>query len=156
MTYPNGCHVVELLIDPDTGIVELDRYAAVDDYGTIVHPGIVEGQVHGAIVQGVGQALMEHTAFDPATGQQLSASFMDYAMPRASDVPRFSLAFNSTRCTTNPLGVKGCGESGAIAAYPAIANAIDDALAPLGAAPLDGPATPERIWRLIRDSRQGR
>ena len=150
MTFPNGTHVVEVEIDPDTGRVTLERYTAVDDYGVIVNPMVVAGQAHGAIAQGSGQALLETAVYDPESGQALAASFMDYALPRADDLPAFSLGFNSTRCTTNPLGVKGCGEAGAIAAFPAIHNAIHDALAPLGCKNFDGPASPARVWRAMR------
>ncbi|MDH3699709.1 MAG: xanthine dehydrogenase family protein molybdopterin-binding subunit [Alphaproteobacteria bacterium] len=153
MTYPNGCHIAEVEIDPETGTVAVVRYAAVDDYGAIINPMVAEGQVHGAIAQGIGQALMEHAVYQPETGQLLSASFMDYAMPRAADLPSFDVAFNGTNCTTNPLGVKGCGEAGAVAAYPAVTSAIGDALASLNAIgdpnEFAGPATPERIWRAI-------
>jgi carbon-monoxide dehydrogenase large subunit len=149
MTYPNGAHVVEVEIDRDTGQVSLACYTAVDDYGVLVNPMIAAGQAHGAIAQGVGQALLERTVYDPDSGQLIAGSFMDYAMPRADDLPLFDVGFNGTRCTTNPLGVKGCGEAGAIAAFPAIANAIADALAPLGAADLPGSATPPQIRRLI-------
>ena len=149
MTFPNGAHVVEVEIDRDTGRVELVRYCAVDDYGVLVNPMVATGQAHGAMAQGIGQALLERAAYDPDTGQMLAASFMDYAMPRADDLPSFDLGFNPTRCTTNPLGVKGCGEAGAIAAFPAIANAIVDALAPLGVTNFAGPATPERIWQAM-------
>src|SRR5206468_10569071 len=114
---------------------------------------IAAGQAHGAIAQGVGQALLEHALYDPASGQPIAGSFMDYAMPRADDLPSFSLGFNSTRCTTNPLGVKGCGEAGAIAAFPAIANAVLDALAPLGVRNFTGPASPAHIWQAIQDSK---
>jgi carbon-monoxide dehydrogenase large subunit len=145
MTFPNGAHVVEVEIDRDTGEVSLARYTAIDDYGVLVNPTIAAGQAHGAIAQGIGQALLEHAVYDPASGQPIAGSFMDYAMPRADDLPFFTLGFNSTRCTTNPLGVKGCGEAGAIAAFPAIANAIADALAPFGAPDLASPATPARI-----------
>jgi adenylate cyclase len=147
MTYPNGAHVAEVEIDRDTGQVTLARYTAVDDYGVLVNSMIATGQAHGAIAQGVGQALLEHAAYDPGSGQLLAGSFLDYAMPRADGLPSFALAFNGTRCTTNPLGVKGCGEAGAIAAFPAIANAISDARAPLGITDLAGPATSERICR---------
>jgi carbon-monoxide dehydrogenase large subunit len=149
MTFPNGAHVVEVEIDRDTGQVSLARYTAVDDYGVLVNPMIAAGQAHGAIAQGVGQALFEHAVYDPASGQLVAGSFMDYAMPRADDLPSFTLGFNSTRCTTNPLGVKGCGEAGAIAAFPAIANAIADALAPFGTIDIAGPATPSRIRTAI-------
>jgi len=150
MTFPNGAHVVEVEIDRDTGQVTLARYTAVDDYGVLVNPMIAAGQAHGAIAQGVGQALLEHAVYDPGSGQLVAGSFMDYAMPRADDLPSFDLGFNSTRCTTNPLGVKGCGEAGAIAAFPAIANAITDALAPIGVIDFAGPATASQIWRVIR------
>ncbi len=151
MTYPNGAHVVEVEIDPETGQVSLARYTAVDDYGVLINPMIAAGQAHGAIAQGVGQALLEHAVYDPGSGQLVAGSLMDYALPRADDLPSFDLGFNSTRCTTNPLGVKGCGEAGAIAAFPAIANAIADALAPLGSSDFTGPATPLQIWRVTRD-----
>ncbi len=153
MTFPNGAHVVEVEIDRDTGQVTLARYAAVDDYGVLVNPMIAAGQAHGAIAQGAGQALLERAAYDPRSGQLLAGSFLDYALPRADDLPLFALGFNPTRCTTNPLGVKGCGEAGAVAAFPAITNAIADAL---GVADLAGPATAERVWRAITDrSREG-
>jgi aerobic carbon-monoxide dehydrogenase large subunit len=149
MTFPNGTHVVEVEIDPDTGIVALTRLTAVDDYGVMVNPMIAAGQAHGAIAQGVGQALMEHAVYDSGSGQMLAGSFMDYALPRADDLPSFHLEFNGTRCTTNPLGVKGCGEAGAVAMLPAVHNAIVDALAPLGVTHFDGPATPFRVWQAI-------
>jgi carbon-monoxide dehydrogenase large subunit len=150
MTFPNGTHVAEIEIDPETGAVTLARYGAVDDYGVLVNPMVATGQAHGAIAQGAGQAMLEHAHYDPESGQLLSGSFMDYALPRADDLPPFALGFNPTRCTTNPLGVKGCGEAGAVAAFPAIGNAIRDALKPLGAADFAGPATPERVWRALR------
>jgi carbon-monoxide dehydrogenase large subunit len=150
MTFPNGAHVVEVEIDRDTGEVKLACYTAVDDYGVLVNPMIAMGQAHGAIAQGIGQALLDHAVYDPASGQPIAGSFMDYAMPRADDLPSFDLGFNGTRCTTNPLGVKGCGEADAIAAFPAIANAIADALAPLGVTDLAGSAITEQIWRAIK------
>ncbi len=150
MTFPNGTHVVEVEIDRDTGCVSLVRHTAVDDYGVLVNPMIASGQAHGAIAQGVGQALLEHAVYDRETGQPIAGSFMDYALPRADDLPSFELNFNSTRCTTNPLGVKGCGEAGAVGAFPAVANAILDALTPFGVTVLDGPATPLRIWQAMR------
>jgi aerobic carbon-monoxide dehydrogenase large subunit len=149
MTFPNGAHVAEVEIDRDTGQVRLARYTAVDDYGVLVNPMIATGQAHGAIAQGVGQALFEHAVYDPRSGQLLAGSLMDYAMPRADDLPSYDLGFNGTRCTTNPLGVKGCGEAGAVGAFPAVTNAILDALTPLGVTDLAGPATPERIWRAV-------
>jgi aerobic carbon-monoxide dehydrogenase large subunit len=152
MTFPNGTHVVEVEVDRETGQVMLVRLTAVDDYGVLVNPMVAAGQAHGAIAQGVGQALSEHAVYDPVSGQLLAGSFMDYALPRADDLPSFRLEFNGTRCTTNPLGVKGCGEAGAVALFPAINNAILDALAPLGVTGFDGPATPFRIWRAMREA----
>ncbi|MBN9536161.1 MAG: hypothetical protein BGN99_16960 [Alphaproteobacteria bacterium 65-37] len=149
MTFPNGAHVVEVEVDRDTGRVALVRYTAVDDYGVLVNPMVASGQAHGAMAQGIGQALLEGAVYDPASGQMITGSFMDYALPRADDLPSFDLGFNGVPCTTNPLGVKGCGEAGAIAAFPAIANAILDALAPLGVQGFDGPASPARIWQAI-------
>jgi carbon-monoxide dehydrogenase large subunit len=151
MTFPNGAHVVEVEIDRDTGRATLARYTAVDDYGVLVNPMIARGQAHGAIAQGVGQALLEHAVYDPTSGQLVAGSLMDYALPRADDLPSYDLGFNGTPCTTNPLGVKGCGEAGAVGAFPAVTNAILDALAPLGVGDFTGPATPERIWRAVRD-----
>ena len=153
MTFPNGAHVVEVEIDRETGRVALVRYTAVDDYGVLVNPMVASGQAHGAMAQGVGQALLEHATYDAGSGQMLAGSFMDYALPRADDLPSFDLGFNSTPCTTNPLGVKGCGEAGAIAAFPAIANAILDALAPLGVTSFEGPATPAHIWQAMEAAR---
>jgi carbon-monoxide dehydrogenase large subunit len=150
MTFPNGAHVVEIEIDRETGEVLLKRYTAVDDYGILVNPLIVAGQMHGAITQGIGQALLETVVYDNHSGQLLTGSFMDYALPRADDLPFYKTDFNSTRCTTNPLGVKGCGEAGTIAAPPAIANAIVDALSRFGITHFDGPATPARIWSLLQ------
>jgi carbon-monoxide dehydrogenase large subunit len=147
MTFPNGTHVVEVEIDRGTGRVSLARHTAVDDYGVIVNPMIAAGQAHGAIAQGSGQALMEHAVYDAQTGQFVSGSFMDYAMPRAGDFPTFNLAFNNTVCTTNPLGVKGCGEAAAVGIFPAINNAVADALGSDGI--LDGPVTSERVWRAL-------
>ncbi|MYE00115.1 MAG: xanthine dehydrogenase family protein molybdopterin-binding subunit [Alphaproteobacteria bacterium] len=152
MTFPNGTHLAEVEIDPETGAVRLVRYAAFDDYGEHIDDAIVTGQVHGAIAQGVGQALLEEAVFEPETVQPITGSFMDYAMPRADDLPSFDVAFTPTRCTTNPLGVKGCGEAGAIAGYPAVTNAILDALAPLGVRGFEGAATPFRIWKAVREA----
>ena len=151
MTFPNGTHVVEVEIERDTGRVTLDRYTAVDDYGVLVNPMVASGQAHGSIAQGSGQALMEQAVYDPDSGQPVTGSFMDYALPRASDMPSFALSFNGTPCTTNPLGVKGAGEAGAVGAFPAIANAIVDALAPFGVTGFEGPATPFRIWRAMHE-----
>ncbi|MBM3511475.1 MAG: xanthine dehydrogenase family protein [Alphaproteobacteria bacterium] len=154
--FPNGCHVAEVEVDPETGQVVLTRLTAVDDFGTVVNPMIVEGQVHGGMVQGAGQALMEAIIYEPASGQLLTGSFMDYAIPRAEDVPMFALDTLPDPCRTNPLGVKGCGETGAIGAPPAIINAIVDALADLGVRHLDMPATPARVWQAIQTAMRAR
>ena len=151
-TFPNGCHVAEVEIDPDTGVVSLQSYVAVDDFGVIVNPMIAAGQVHGGIAQGIGQALLEHAVYDPDSGQLLSGSFMDYALPRADDLPSFDLSFQGVPCTTNPLGVKGLGEAGAIGAFPAVINAVADALAPYGVTEFEGPATAQSVWRAIHGS----
>jgi carbon-monoxide dehydrogenase large subunit len=152
-TYPNGCHLCELEVDPDTGDVELLRYVVVDDFGVVVNPLLVGGQVHGGTAQGIGQALLEHTVYD-GDGQLLTGSFMDYCMPRADDIPAIELTLiEDTPCTTNPMGVKGAGEAGAIGACPAVINAVVDALAPLGVHHIDMPATPEKVWRAVQDAR---
>ena len=143
--FPNGCHVCEVEIDPDTGEVTVDRYAAVDDFGRLINPLIVRGQVHGAVAQGLGQALGESMIYEES-GQLITASFMDYPVPRASGIPPFTLAFNEEQCQTNPLGVKGAGEGGCVAAPPAVINAILDAVRPLGIRHIDMPATPHRLW----------
>ncbi|MGH6988810.1 MAG: xanthine dehydrogenase family protein molybdopterin-binding subunit [Stellaceae bacterium] len=147
-TFPNGCHICELEIDGDTGATTILRYTVVDDMGLVVNPMIVMGQIQGGVVQGVGQALMEHTVFDEA-GQLLSGSFQDYAMPRADDVPNFTIEFNAVPCTTNVMGVKGAGEAGAVGSLASVINAVIDALQPLGIKSIDMPATPLRIWRAI-------
>ncbi|HMA16706.1 MAG TPA: molybdopterin cofactor-binding domain-containing protein, partial [Kiloniellaceae bacterium] len=153
-TYPNGCHLCELEVDPDTGTVKLLRYVVVDDFGVVVNPLLVGGQVHGGTVQGIGQALLEHTVYD-ADGQLLTGSLMDYCLPRADDVPPIELTLvEDTPCTTNPMGVKGAGEAGAIGACPAVINAVVDALAPLGIRHVDMPATPEKIWRAVAAAQQ--
>jgi carbon-monoxide dehydrogenase large subunit len=150
-TFPNGCHICEVEVDPATGAVAVDRYTVVDDFGTLVNPLLVEGQVHGGVVQGIGQALLEETAYDEG-GQLLSGSFMDYAMPRADHIPDMAFATHAVPATTNPLGVKGCGEAGCTGALPAVMNALADALAQAGAGPIDMPATPERVWRALREA----
>jgi carbon-monoxide dehydrogenase large subunit len=149
MTFPNGTHIAEVEVDPETGAVTLERLTAVDDYGVIVNPMVAAGQAHGAIAQGAGQALLEQAVYDAESGQPVSGTFMDYAMPRAGDLPSFDLRFAGTRCTTNPVGVKGCGEAGAIALFPAIANAIADAV---GVTALNGPASAFRVWHAMRNS----
>jgi len=145
-TYPNGCHVCEVEVDRDTGETRIVRYTVVDDFGHAMNPKLLEGQVHGGSVQGIGQALLEHAVYDRESGQLLSGSFMDYAMPRAGDMPSFDCGFHSVPCTTNPLGVKGAGEAGAVGAPPAVINAICDAL---GARHVEMPATPHSVWRML-------
>jgi carbon-monoxide dehydrogenase large subunit len=146
--FSNGAHICELEVDPETGAVELVSYHAVDDIGTVINPLIVEGRLHGGLAQGIGQALHERTVYEE--GQLLSASFMDYAVPRADELPSFvSETDESQPCTHNPLGAKGCGESGAIGAPAAVVSALLDALAPLGVADIEMPATPYRVWRAI-------
>ena len=151
-TYPGGCHIAEVEIDPETGIVTLEKYTAVDDVGTVINPMIVEGQLHGGIVQGVGQALYESAVYDDVSGQLLSGSFMDYTMPRADHLPNMTIKTHSTRCTHTPMGVKGCGEVGTIGSPAAVINAVVDALSHLGVQHVDMPATPNRIWRVIQNA----
>jgi carbon-monoxide dehydrogenase large subunit len=153
-TFPNGCHVCELEVDSETGVVEIDRYVVVDDVGKVINPLICHGQIEGALAQGIGQALMENVAFDRESGQMLSASFMDYAMPRAADLPpRYELDFIDVPAKTNPLGVKGVGEAGCVGAPPAVMNALLDALFPLKVTHLDMPATPHRVWQAIQKAK---
>jgi len=153
-TFPNGCHVCELEIDPETGVVDIDRYVVVDDVGRVINPMICHGQIEGALAQGIGQALMENVAFDAESGQMLSASFTDYAMPRATDLPlHYELDFIDVPAKTNPLGVKGIGEAGCVGAPPAVMNAILDALRPRGVKHLDMPATPRRVWEALQAAR---
>ncbi|MFC4353357.1 xanthine dehydrogenase family protein molybdopterin-binding subunit [Fodinicurvata halophila] len=150
LTFPNGCHVCELEVDPDTGCSKILDYVVVDDFGTVVNPMLAAGQVHGGVAQGLGQALLEHTVYDEE-GQLITASFMDYTMPRADDVPDVRLTLvQDMPCKTNPMGVKGAGEAGAIGAPPAIMNALMDALAPAGVKRIDMPATPEQVWRVLQ------
>ncbi|HYE49104.1 MAG TPA: xanthine dehydrogenase family protein molybdopterin-binding subunit [Azospirillaceae bacterium] len=153
-TYPNGTQICEVEIDPDTGVTRLVSFIAVDDFGRIINPMVVEGQVHGGLVQGIGQALCEHAVYDPDSGQLLTGSFMDYCMPRADDVPSFTVRTNEgALCTHNPLGVKGCGEAGTIGAGACVMNAVVDALSEFGITHVDMPATPEKVWRALRDAR---
>jgi aerobic carbon-monoxide dehydrogenase large subunit len=149
-TFPNSCHICEVEIDPDTGAVQLLRYEVVDDVGTIINPLTLKGQVHGGVAQGVGQVLMEQVAYDPKTGQLLSASFMDYAMPRADTLCDIHVGSNPVPTKRNLLGAKGAGEAGCVGALPAVMIAIMDALKPLGVKELDMPASPERVWRAIQ------
>ncbi|HEX5613032.1 MAG TPA: molybdopterin cofactor-binding domain-containing protein, partial [Burkholderiales bacterium] len=151
-TFPNGCHACEVEIDPETGAIELVGYWVVDDVGTEVNPPTLKGQVIGGVVQGIGQILMEQIAYDRESGQLLTASFMDYAMPRAGDLCAVTVGSHPVPTKLNPLGVKGAGEAGTVGAMPVVMNAILDALAPLGVRSLDMPATPERVWRAIREA----
>ena len=154
-SHPNGCHVCELEVDPETGEVVVDRYFVVDDLGRVLNPLIVRGQIHGGVVQGLGQALIEHQVYDRQSGQLLSGSFMDYGMPRADTLPNVETELEEIPCKTNPLGVKGIGESGTIGAPPTVINALLDALAPLGVDHIDMPATPVRVWQTIAHARSG-
>jgi carbon-monoxide dehydrogenase large subunit len=148
-TFPSGCHVAEVEIDPDSGATTILRYTVVDDFGAVINPMMLEGQVHGGVVQGIGQALLEETVYDDDSGQLLTGTFMDYAMPRADNLPNFSFATRNTRCKANPLGVKGAGEAGAVGAPPAVINAIVDALHDKGVRHVDMPATPKRVWEAL-------
>jgi carbon-monoxide dehydrogenase large subunit len=148
--FPNGCHICELEIDEDTGEVEIVRYSVVDDVGTVINPLLLKGQIVGGVAQGVGQVLMEDIKFD-GDGQNLTGSFMDYAMPRATDISAVDVKSNPVPTRTNPLGVKGAGEAGCVGAMPAVANALVDALSHLGVRHIEMPATPERLWRAMRD-----
>jgi len=153
-TYPAGTHICEVEIDPDTGVVQVANFVACDDFGNIINPMIVEGQVHGGLTQGIGQALLERCVYDPESGQLLTGSYMDYAMPRADDVPSFKVGTKVTPCTHNPLGAKGCGEAGAIGAPAAVMNAVHDALAAAGVKYLDMPASPHRVWQAIQSAKK--
>ncbi len=148
-TFPNGCHVCEVEIEPETGHLDIVRYLVVDDFGTVINPLLLKGQVQGGVAQGVGQAMLEHCVFDPQTGQLVTGSLTDYCLPRADDLPAIEFAYNVVPCRTNPLGLKGAGEAGAIGAPPALVNAVVDALAPLGIEHIDMPVTPERLWLAI-------
>jgi carbon-monoxide dehydrogenase large subunit len=153
-SYPNGAHLVEVEIDPETGRTRIERYTVVDDFGTLVAPELVMGQVHGGVVQGIGQVMAEAIVHD-AEGQILTGSLMDYAIPRADDVPFIRFFSEPVPSVRNPLGMKGCGEAGTVGALGAVANAVRDALATAGAGPIETPFTPERIWRALRDARAG-
>ncbi len=151
--FPNGVHIAEVEIDPETGVVSVVKYSMVNDFGVIVNPLLVAGQAHGGVVQGIGQALMERTVFDE-DGQLLTGSFTDYALPRASDVCSFQIASHPVPAKTNPLGAKGCGEAGCAGSLPAVMNAVVDALSEYGIRHLDMPATPLRVWQAIQAARQ--
>ena len=148
-TFPAGTHICEVEIDPDTGVVSIVNFS---DFGVIINPMIVEGQVHGGLCQGIGQALLENCVYDKESGQLLTGSLMDYALPRADDVPSFKVETKVTPCTHNPLGAKGCGEAGAIGAPAALMNAVLDALSSAGVKRLDMPASPHRVWQAIQEA----
>jgi carbon-monoxide dehydrogenase large subunit len=154
VTFPNGCHICEVEIDPETGVVAVVSYVAVEDIGRVVNPTLAHGQIHGGIAQGLGQALAERVVYDPESGQLLTGSFMDYAMPRAADMPPITIAMREVPTKINPLGVKGVGEAGTVGALAAIINAICDALAPLGIDHFEMPATPDRVWAAIKKAKQ--
>jgi carbon-monoxide dehydrogenase large subunit len=149
-TWPNGCHICEVEIDPETGVTEITRYTVVDDFGTLINPLLVEGQVHGGVVQGLGQAIGEEAVYDSETGQLITGSFMDYWMPRADNMPKIRFKANEIPCATNPMGVKGCGEAGTVGAMPAYVNAVVNALASRGVTHLDMPLTPMKVWQAAR------
>ena len=151
--YPNGCHIAEVEVDPDTGVTEVVRYHMVGDFGVVVNPLLVEGQSHGGVVQGIGQCFLEHVVYDES-GQPMTGSYMDYALPRANDAPMFGFASHPVPAKTNLLGAKGCGEAGCAGALPSVMNAIVDALSEFGIKHIDMPATPLRVWEAIQASRQ--
>jgi carbon-monoxide dehydrogenase large subunit len=152
-TYPNGCHVAEVEIDPETGMVQVAAYAMVNDFGVVINPMLVEGQAHGGVLQGIGQALCEETVYD-SDGQLLTGSFTDYALPRALEAPPMRMEFHAVPATTNALGVKGCGEAGCAGALPSVMNAVVDALAPYGVRHMDMPVRPEWVWEAIHNGRE--
>ena len=153
VTFPNGCHIAEIEIDPETGGATLERYTAVDDYGRLINPLLTKGQVQGGLAQGIGQALLENAVYEAGSGQLLTGSLLDYALPRADDLPVFDITLAELPTAANPLGVKGSGQAGAIAAPQTVVNAVLDALAPLGIEHLDMPLSSERLWRAIRAAR---
>lgn len=153
-TFPNGCHIAEVEIDPDTGMIDIVNYTTIDDVGTVVDHASVEGQVHGGVMQGVGQALGEHAIYDRETGQLLTASFLDYPMPRADWMRTMRCDDHPVPTKSNALGAKGVGESGTSGALPAIMNAVLDAVRPAGVKNLDMPVTPDRLWRALHDARR--
>ncbi len=148
-SFPNGAHMCEVIIDPETGIVTVDRYTVVDDFGNLINPLLAEGQVHGGVVQGIGQAVQERVVYDE-DGQLLTASFMDYAMPRAADVPFIIFNSEPVPSTANAMGMKGCGEAGTVGALAAVSNAVQDALWDQGVRQADMPFTPHRVWELLQ------
>ena len=150
--FPNGCHIAEVEVDPETGATQVVRYSAVNDLGTVVNPLLVEGQIQGGVVQGLGQVLLEQAVYD-ADGQLVTGSFMDYAMPRAHDAPMINVASHPVPTKSNPLGAKGCGEAGTSGGLPSVANAVIDALSDYGIRHLEMPMTPARIWHAIQDAK---
>ena len=150
--YPNGCHIAEVEVDPETGMVAVVRYTAINDFGTIINPMLVEGQLHGGVMQGIGQALIEHTVYDE-DGQLVTGSFMDYGLPRADMTPPFTIAAHSVPAKTNLLGAKGCGEAGCAGSLPSVMNALVDALSVYGITHIDMPATPLRVWQAIQTAK---
>ncbi|HEV8681082.1 MAG TPA: molybdopterin cofactor-binding domain-containing protein, partial [Stellaceae bacterium] len=152
-SFPNGCHICEVELDPETGAVVLDRYSVVDDIGMVVNPLLAAGQIQGGVAQGTGQALCEDIVYDGASGQLVTGTLMDYAIPRADTMPAIAVGFSPVPSTSNPLGIKGVGEGGTVAATPTVMNAILDALAALGVPDVAMPATPERLWQAIRAAR---
>ena len=152
-SFPNGAHLAEVVIDRDTGQSRVDRYTVVDDFGNLINPMLAEGQVHGGVAQGLGQAMLEHVVYD-AEGQLLTATFMDYAMPRAEDMPWVGFTSEPVPSTQNPMGMKGCGEAGTVGALAAVANAVQDALWDQGIRQVDMPFTPVKLWELITDVSQ--
>ena len=151
-TYPGGCHICEVEVDPDTGVVDVVAMTAMDDVGRVINPMIVEGQIHGGLAQGIGQALLEGCQYDE-DGQLLTGSYMDYCMPRADDLPDFNVGTTTTLCTHNSLGVKGCGEVGAIGSPPAVINAVVDALWDQGVTDVAMPATPSTVWNALNSAK---
>jgi carbon-monoxide dehydrogenase large subunit len=147
--FPNGCHVCEVEVDPQTGVIAVAKYTSVNDFGTVINPMLVEGQIHGGVVQGIGQAFLERTVYD-TEGQFLTGSFMDYCLPRATDAPPFVTIHHPVPAKTNPLGAKGCGEAGCAGSLTSVMNAIVDALSEYGVRHIDMPATPEKVWQAIQ------
>ena len=154
-TFPNGCHICEAEVDPETGTVTVDRYAVVDDVGTVMNPIGLKGQIHGGVAQGIGQILSEQVVWDRESGQLLTASFLDYAMPTAQMIPNMEIKSNPVPTQYNPLGAKGAGEAGTVGAMPVVMNAIMDALAPLGVKDVAMPATAQNVWRAIQEAKAG-
>uniref|UniRef100_UPI0035168EA3 xanthine dehydrogenase family protein molybdopterin-binding subunit n=1 Tax=Sagittula sp. TaxID=2038081 RepID=UPI0035168EA3 len=151
-SFPNGAHVAEIVIDPDTGISTIDRYTVVDDFGNLINPMLAEGQVHGGVAQGLGQALTEHVVYDE-NGQLLTATFMDYGMPRADLIPMIGFETEPVPSTANPMGMKGCGEAGTVGALAAVSNAVQDAVWERGIRQVDMPFTPMRVWAMLENDR---